>query len=86
MKVTPIIYEKIRAKHPELRLPMWPRLWPEDKKRAKRLTVDKLIVFRHMKLLSRDPAITDRTVWLTNNQHDRWSRYVQSLKTDEAIF
>lgn len=85
MKVTPIIYEKIRAKHPELRLPMWPELRSEDKKRAKRLTVDKLIVFRHMQLLARDPDVSDRVQVISGRQANSWQRNIAWIGNDPVF-
>lgn len=85
MKLTPILYERLRSKHPELKLPMWPQLMPVDKKRAKRLTAEKLIVQRITKLLSRDPEVTDRVQQVTGKQARSWQRQLVWIN-GEPIF
>lgn len=85
MKVTPLIYEQIRAKHPELRLPMWPNLLPDDKKRAKRFTVEAFIVRRHMKLLARDPMISDRVKVVHPHKLYYWEKFIGNAGTEEIV-
>ena len=85
VKVTPLIYEQIRRKRPELQLPMWPELLPEDKKRAKRMTIDKLITMRVTKLLKRDPEVTDRIQVIGARQAGSWQRQIEWIGADPIL-
>ncbi len=60
MKVTCLTYEFCRKRHPELKLPAWQDLTAMDRRRAKRMTVEKLRVRRFTVLMARDPGVVDR--------------------------
>lgn len=85
MKLTPILYEQLRAKHPQLRLPMWPDLTPVDKKRAKRLTAEQLIVRRTTQLLKRDPEVTDRVQLAPSRIASSWKRTISWIEGEPII-
>lgn len=61
--MTRIEYELLREDRPDLRLPAYMLLCPDDRVAVHQSTRERLIVRRAYMLLSREPGVIDRTVY-----------------------